>query len=219
MHLAIRHFTIYISKFWTRYFAMLAALYISLALLAPVLIIANAQQIAEKLYTAYSIFCHQNAYKSWYLYPSPNLPGFNLSSSFNNLYKRPLGTFLESREFIGSVELGWKTALCHRCTAIYLGVFTASLMYHILKTRRLHIPILHPYIYLAGGLLPISIHTLVAPQSALSFLHFPVIDPYIIRTITGGLFGVMSIWFAFPEIDRYFQRYISKYSKSGLSSR
>ena len=214
MYPAIRQLTINISKSWTKYFTMLSGLYISLALLAPLLLIANAQQIANKLYGAYSLFCHQNPYKSWYLSTSTRPMGLNISSSFNILNEVPFGIIIDSSKFIGSSELGWKTALCHRCTAIYLTAFTASLLYHILKVRGIHIPILHPHMYFAVGLLPIAIHTMITPQPESSFIRSIVSDSHMIRTITGGLFGTMSIWFAFPEIDHYSQKYVSNYSKS-----
>ena len=218
MYPAIRQLTINILKSWTKYFTILSGLYISLALLAPLLIIANVQQPAHKLYRAYSIFCHQNAYKSWYLSTSSSPLGLNISSSFNILNEIPFGIILDSSKFIGSSELGWKSALCHRCTAIYLSVFTASLLFHILKVRGLHIPILHPHIYFAIGLLPIAIHTIIVPQPESSFIRSLVTDSHMIRTITGGLFGITSIWIAFPEIDLYSQKHVSRYSKSRYSS-
>ena len=218
MYPAIRQLTINTSKSWTKYFTILSGLYISLALLAPLLLIANAQQVAHKLYRVYSLFCHQDAYKSWYISTSSGSLGLNISSSFNILNEIPFGIILDSSKFIGSSELGWKSALCHRCTAIYLSAFTASLLYHIMKVRGLHIPNLHPHIYFAVGLLPIAIHTMIAPQPESSFIRSIVSDSHMIRTITGGLFGIMSIWFAFPEIDHYSQKHVSDYSKSRHSN-
>ena len=204
-------FALNIVKHWTKYFAMASGLYISLALLTPILIIANMHPIARALYKAYSLFCHQNAYKSWILLRSQSPFGISLFPSFD-FDKLSFYNLLDPDKFIGAVESGWKTALCHRCTAIYLGVFTASLLYHVFKLQRLHVPLLHPAIYIIVGLLPIFLHTIVLPTTENTFLEIATIRSHIMPTITGGLFGLMSVWFAFPEIDNYCQTTISHYT-------
>jgi len=200
-----------IFKHWTKYFTVASGLYIFLALLTPLLIIKNTHQIARALYNTYSLFCHQNAYKSWVLVVSQSTLRIGLSPSFNfdklSFYKP-----LDPDQFIGAVDLGWKTALCHRCTAIYLGVFTASLLYHLLKLQRLHVPLLHPAIYIIVGLLPIFFHTIVFPTTENVYSDITTIRSHIMPTITGGLFGLMSVWFSFPEIDNYCQTFISQHS-------
>ena len=199
--------TINIAKHWTKYISLASGLYISLALLTPVLIIGNMHQIARALYKIYSLFCHQNAYKSWVFFGSQSPIGIGLSPSFDS-HKLSLYSLLDPDKFIGTVDLGWKTALCHRCTAIYLGVFTASLMYHIFKFQRLHVPLLHPAIYIIVGILPILLHAIVLPTTENVLLDITTTKSHIMPTITGGLFGVMSVWFSFPEIDNYSQIYI-----------
>ena len=72
-----------IFKHWTKYFTVASGLYIFLALLTPLLIINNTHQIARALYNTYSLFCHQNAYKSWVLVVSQSTLRIGLSPSFN----------------------------------------------------------------------------------------------------------------------------------------
>ena len=203
--------TINIAKHWTKYIFLASGFYISLALLTPVLIIGNMHQIARALYKIYSLFCHQNAYKSWVFLGSQSPLRIRLSPSFDS-HNLSFYSLLDPEKFIGTVDLGWKTALCHRCTAIYLGVFTASLLYHAFKLQRLHVPVVHPATYIIVGLLPILLHTIFLPATENILLGIITTKPHIMSTITGGLFGIMSAWFSFPEIDNYSQTFISHYS-------
>src|SRR4030066_288071 len=56
------------AKHWLAVFNLLVFTYVSLPFAAPVLMQAGATGPANLLYTLYSPFCHQLAFRSWFLF-------------------------------------------------------------------------------------------------------------------------------------------------------
>ena len=206
-------------KHWTKAATIFSGTYITLALLAPILMSAGLHKPGHLLYRIYPAVCHQDAYKSW-LFSTTSLTSTpailpSLEASLPN----SVMPCVECSAFFGTQEIGWKTALCHRCTAIYVGVFGASLIYHHLKSKCVRIPNLTTYIYLAIGLLPIIIDTVVLTDSTNIFTEFKLRHAHIISTLTGGLFGTMSIWYSYPQIEKYCQKHTNKLYQQGVHHR
>jgi len=197
-----------IIKDWTNIATILSGAYITLALLAPILMSTSLHQAGQLLYRIYSAVCHQDVSRSWFL--STNHPFFSptILPSSQVAFPNNVAPCFECSAFIGAPEIGWKTALCHRCTAIYLGVFVASLIYHLLKSRNIRVPRLTTFLYLIIGLSPILIDTVVLTDSTTVFAISTIHLSHILSTLTGGLFGTLSIWYSYPQIDTYCQKYI-----------
>jgi uncharacterized membrane protein len=202
---------------WTKIATILSGTYITLALLAPILMSTSLQQTGQLLYRFYSAVCHQDASKSWFFSANSMIPGKTIFTSLEVTFPNTVTPCVECSAFLGAPGIGWKAALCHRCTAIYLGVFGASLIYHQLKSRHIRIPRLPTYLYLIIGLSPIIADTVLLTNSLNAFTTSTLHLSHILSTITGGLFGAMSIWYAYPQIERHCQKYIYKLSQQRLT--
>jgi uncharacterized membrane protein len=158
------------------------AVFVGLPFLAPVLLAAGYDGPANSIYAAYQIVCHQWAFRSYFLF-GPELeygPGV-------------LGGLVGQHEmygFVGSPALGYKVAFCERDVAIYLSVLVAGLLYARYRERL-------PLLSLTGyGLL-------ILPMALDGFSQlFGWRESTVeLRTLTGALFGVASVWLIYPRID------------------
>ncbi|HCU80314.1 MAG TPA: hypothetical protein DGN60_04015 [Chloroflexi bacterium] len=206
-----------IIKYWTNIATILSGIYISLALLAPVLMASGLHKPGNLLYQIFSAVCHQNSSKSWFFSINLKTSSLTIFPSLEAALPPSVAPCVECSAFLGAPEFGWKTALCHRCTGIYLGVFSASLIFNHLKHKRLRIPKLTTYLYLFIGLLPIIINTMMPTDATNAFNTFAIPNSHIISTVTGFLFGSLSIWYAYPQIDSHAEKYIYKLSQQRLS--
>ena len=108
------------------------------------------------------------------------------------------------RSFLGNPTIGWKSAYCERCMAIYSGVLIASLLYALLRARRKRIWRVPWLLYLLAGLAPIALDSI---SQLLSQYHLllPILllreSTPILRTLTGALFGAMNVWLAYPHLE------------------
>lgn len=59
---------LHVARHWTRYAAALLGIYVGFAVLAPVLMKAGLNGPAQVLYSLYSPFCHQFAFRSLFLF-------------------------------------------------------------------------------------------------------------------------------------------------------
>ena len=202
---------------WTKIATILSGTYITLAILAPMLMFTSLQQTGQLLYRIYSAVCHQEASKSWFFSVNSMSPHTTIFTSPETPFPNTVTSCVECSTFVGAPGIGWKIALCHRCTAIYLGVFTASLIYHQLKSRHIQIPMLPTYLYLIIGLSPIIVDTVLLTDSINAFTTSTLHNSHILSTLTGGLFGATSIWYAYPQIEKYCQKYICRLSQNKLN--
>ncbi len=110
-----------------------------------------------------------------------------------------------AKEFIGDSRMGWKVALCERDVAIYGALFLGGLIFSIplLRNRLRPIPI---WLYFILGILPIAL------DGGIQLLSEPPIALFaarettpLFRTLTGGLFGLMNAWLAFPYLEESFR--------------
>lgn len=216
---------------WVKVFTTIAAIYVGLPILAPVLMNAGATGPARTIYTIYSPTCHQMASRSFFLfgeqvaYPRelagtdltpieaymPQIPAFEGVPTDPAAWPQFLGP---ARNFIGNETMGYKMAICERDIAIYGFVLIGSLIYGLVRRRR-QIKGLPFWAFVIVGVGPIGLDGFsqlfsqygVAAQ-ALSFLNaiFPLREstPFL-RTFTGALFGFTLVWMAYPHIDRGMQ--------------
>ena len=202
---------------WTNIATILSGTYITLSLLAPILMSTSWHQAGQLLYRIYSAVCHQDASKSWFFSANSVIPGTTILTAPETTLPSTVSPCVECSAFLGAPGIGWKTALCHRCTAIYLGVFGASIIYHQLKSKGIRIHRLPTYLYILIGLSPIIIDTLLLTESLKIFTAFTLRHSHILSTLTGGLFGATSIWYAYPQIETHCQKYINKLTQQRLT--
>jgi uncharacterized membrane protein len=194
---AADRFVFWLSKHWLAVFNTLALLYVGLPVLAPVLFHLGINGPAMTIHVLYNPLCNQLPQRSWFLF------GSRLAYSVADLAPwigdDPLAT-----HFVGNEVVGYKMALCQRCVAIHGVIFLAGLLYALGRRRVRPLPI---WAYVVFGLLP------MAADGGFQFLsyvlpfllpHFPI-APYettpFMRTLTGSLFGLATVWLAYPYVQ------------------
>lgn len=191
------------ARHWLAIFNLLILIYVGLPFAAPTLMKLGATTPARWIYKAYSPLCHQLAFRSWFLFGEQ--PAYPRASAGTDLVSYGAATGLSeedywgARAFIGNEQLGYKVAFCERDVAIYAGMFLAGLLFALVRNRLRPLPLL---VWFAVGIVPIALDGGSQFLSALPLLHFPVREstPFL-RTLTGGAFGVMNIWLAYPFVE------------------
>lgn len=236
-----------LTKNWLKYALTFLGVYVSLPIIAPMLMQMGLDQPARVIYTLYSPMCHQFGFRSIFLFgEQPFYPRFNTDSGL-----RPFETYVfdlpefdaervlpfpwgqvgdiydftggfqgASKEFLGNEQMGFKMAICARDISIYGALFLGGLIYcyPAVRKRLRPCPI---YLYAILGLGPIGIDGF---SQLLGYPPFNFWTPRetlpIFRVITGGIFGIMSAWLAFPYINISMQdtrqKVESKLRRAGL---
>ncbi|RMF42404.1 MAG: DUF2085 domain-containing protein, partial [Anaerolineae bacterium] len=111
---------------------------------------------------------------------------------------------LAARGFIGNENTGFKVAFCERDVAIYAAMLLFGLLF-ALTGRKL--PPLPWYLWVLIGIGPIGLDgfSQLISQIPLDAIHRFL--PYrestpLLRTLTGGLFGLTTAWFIFPMVEQ-----------------
>jgi uncharacterized membrane protein len=175
-----------IRRYWLLAANLAVAAFVGLPFLAPVLMATGYDDAANAIYAAYQLVCHQWAFRSYFLF-GPRIE-----------YGQALGTLVGTDAMyhtVGSPDLGYKVAFCERDVAIYLAVLVAGIAYGQLRDRL-------PELGLTGyGLLilPMAIDGI----TQLFGWRESTVE---LRTATGVLFGVASVWLIYPRIDALFVR-------------
>jgi uncharacterized membrane protein len=184
----------------------LLSLFLFVAFLAPILMKIKLEKPARFIYWVYDAFCHQLAFRSWFLfgqqpfYPRElaNIPNFVSFEKVTGYFQLDLNY---AREFLGNELLGYKIALCQRDVAIYTSLLLSGLVYQLSGKKIKPIPW---YFWIILGLLPIGVDGITQFGGlGISFLSWlPVRESTpLLRSITGLLFGVTTGLFMFPLIE------------------
>ena len=172
------------SAHWLLLASMATGLYIALPLAAPVLIHAGHERAGHIIHTLFSPLCHQLPERSFFcMEPQAT---YSLEQLANQL-----GGALVPPRFAGSAAIGWKMAICQRCTAIYGAMFLASLTFYLVRTRLKPLSIRQFVIFLV----PLAIDGF---GQLLGFWE----SSWVSRLITGTAFGLAIIWLTFPYLQR-----------------
>jgi uncharacterized membrane protein/glutaredoxin len=194
---------LFFARHWLAIFNLLVFVYVGLPFLAPVLMKIGATQPASWIYTAYSPMCHQWAFRSWFLFGSQ--PAYPLERAGTSLVPYEIATGMSAsdlwgaRAFLGNAIVGYKVAFCERDVAIYAGILAAGLAFALVRRQLKPLPV---WIWIVLGVVPIAIDGGTQLLSFLPLGNFPVREstPFL-RSLTGGLFGVMNVWLAYPYVE------------------
>ena len=203
----------WIARHYLAVINLIVFIYVGLPFLAPALMKIGAEVPAKIIYTIYSPLCHQFAFRSFFLFgEQPYYPlkeagmvgvkTLEQVTGFQNLADPFSVTRIDARQFIGNATLGYKVAVCERCVAIYAAIVLFGLIYGATKRR---LPSLNWILWFLIGIVPIAIDGFYQLFSQfnfswLSFLPYYESTPFM-RVLTGGLFGFMTAWFAFPALE------------------
>ncbi len=175
--------------------------YALLPFAAPLLMQAGAPELAQLIYAPYKFTCHTFGFRSFYLF-GPALaydrPTFEQLSGINTATAQGL---LAARDFIGNARMGYKVALCQRDIAIYLAMGLNGLAYSAVRGRARPLPWT---LFVLIGVLPIGVDGLSQLLSQPPFALLPYREStWLLRLITGGLFGTSVAWLVFPLLDGF----------------
>lgn len=189
------------------------------ALVAPVLLAARWDGTANVLYTVYGFTCHQLPERSYFLFaPDGGIQTYNVGFLVSQ------GADPDNlRAFRGNAELGYKFGVSDRMVSMYGGTLLAGLLYALF--RRLRVPVLSlPFWGLILLALPMAVDGfthLIDDVTGVGWratnawavpIFGPGMDPNfytgtdwgslnaLLRLVTGLLFGLGTVWFAYPLI-------------------
>jgi uncharacterized membrane protein len=174
-----------LAKHWLLLASLFWGLYVGLPFLAPVLMEVGWTTPAKVIYFVYRPLCHQLPERSFFL------GGHQHAYSAEELAAAGIEIHPFSRD-IGNETVGWKVGFCQRDVAIYGSIFLAGLAYGLIRRRWVGWKM--PFRYYLLFLVPMAIDGLLQ----LVGLHE---SNWILRTITGAIFGIGSVLFAYPYLD------------------
>ncbi len=214
----------WLAHHWLLAFNIAWGVFVIAPWLAPVFMKLGVSGVGDGIYWFYQFFCHQLPERSFFLFGSQPMYSMQQISAV-----WPVGDPNVLRQFIGNAAWGWKVAYSDRMVSMYTGFWFASIGYSVLRRRVPPLPI-WGYVLL---ILPMAIdggtHFLSDIQSGAS-LGFGFRDSNawlaqltnnafpatfyagdtlgsfnsIMRLVTGALFGLASVWLAWPYADAAF---------------
>jgi uncharacterized membrane protein len=198
----------WLSRHYMALFNLFVIFYISLPILAPVLMKSGYQTPAYLIYRGYSAVCHQLAYRSFFLfgeqpvYPrtAAGVEGYEPIGQVTDLGEGSnVEEIFAARRYVGNETIGYKVALCQRDIAIYMAILAFGILF-VLTGKRL--PPLPWYLWLLLGIFPIALDGLsqLLSQPPLNFWDFRESTPYY-RVLTGAMFGFFTAWFGYPLVE------------------
>ena len=201
-------FANWFTKNWLMMVNLFFIVYLGLAFLAPILLHLGYDTAANVIYKVYSFFCHQLAFRSFFLfgeqplYPREaahisELISFGAATGLNEL------DLFGARNFLGNDLLGYKVALCERDVAIYTGIILFGLIFGLLKKKVKALPF---YAWILFSFLPVAFDGVSQLISQLPLKVVAALIPMrestpFLRTFTGFLFGLGTAWMGYPVID------------------
>jgi uncharacterized membrane protein len=213
-------------RHWLLIFLVVYGIFNALPFVAPALMETGWTGGGNAIYTFYSALCHQMAQRSFFLFGDHVM--HNLDQFPVALTGRTGTDTLLLRNFRGNEMLGWKVAWSDRMVSMYGGIWLVGMVYGLVSRVRSHKPIsvwmfalLALPMVIDGGthmvgdslgglttgfryhndwLASLTGHAL--PESFYSGDALGSFNSWM-RLLTGLLFAVGTVWFAFPWMDRY----------------
>lgn len=181
-------------------------LFSGLPVLAPFLMKAGITRPAKVIYWVYGFFCHQFPFRSWFLYGfQPFYPlasaGIENILSFESVF-HPINMNIEAiREIVGNSDVGYKVAICQRDIAMYISLLVFGLVFASQNRKIKKIPL---WIWIVFGVIPLGLDGITQYIGNLPNPFFSSLmreSTPLLRTITGGIFGILTGWYVFPTLE------------------
>ncbi|MFN8481764.1 MAG: DUF2085 domain-containing protein [Anaerolineae bacterium] len=176
------------ARHWLLLLNGFVALYIAVAFSAPLLMMAGWTGPAEIIYTVYRFSCHQLPQRSFFLdgpklaYSFPEIAAVTGAQERLELFWHPIHD--------AALGLGYQVAFCERDTAMYGAILLTGLVFGLSGRRWRPLP--------WWGLILFAIPIAVDGLSQLPGWRE---STPLLRVITGALFGIGVVWFAYPRLQ------------------
>jgi uncharacterized membrane protein len=209
----------WLSRHWLLAINLAMGLFIGGTLLPPMLMQLGLEGPARFVYSLYGLSCHQLPQRSYFLF------GPHGVDTYSRAQVIAWGANPDRlRGFVGNAEVGFKLGMAQRNTAIYTTMFLAGLAYALLRKRipRLSWPLFLLLIlpmaldggsHVASEITGLGFRETNAWLMSLTGSVFPETFytgttvgsfNWLMRTLTGALFAVACVWFAYPYLERGF---------------
>jgi uncharacterized membrane protein len=201
----------WLTKNYMVLFILILVLYAGGSILAPVLMKVGAELPARVLYTIYKPFCHQLAFRSFFifgeqLYYPRELAGIEGVITYDELIATGVITgsinLVDARDFLGNDYVGYKIALCQRCLAIYVAMLLVSIIFAATGNR---IKPIAWYVWILVGMVPIGLDggSQIPGALGINLPEWMIIreSTPLFRVVTGALFGIMTFWYLLPQVE------------------
>lgn len=198
--------TLWFSKSYPWLISAVVLLFAGLSFLPPMLMKNGQEGAANTFYKFYNVFCHQLAFRSYFLYGIQPFYPRELAHlpevyTYEAVTGMPAENIAFARNFKGDERLGYKTALCQRDLAIYGSLALFGIVFGLTGKRIKAIPW---YLWIVVAILPIGLDGFSQlPGLAQGWPSgFPIREstPFL-RTLTGLLFGFGTGWFMYPLME------------------
>jgi uncharacterized membrane protein len=171
-----------LAKHWLFLANLTWGLYVGLPVLAPILILTGHTWLGNAIHNAYKVACHQIPWRSFFI------GGRQMVYTYDEL-RTLVGPALTLR-YVGDMIVGYKVALCQRDVATYGTILLAGLVFGLVRHRLKPLPI-WAFVLL---LVPMGI-------DGTTQLFGLRESTWQLRIITGALFGLASVWLAYPYLE------------------
>ncbi len=214
----------WLTDHWLLAFNIAWGVFVIMPWLAPVFMKVGATGVGDGIYWVYQFFCHQLPERSFFLFGSQ--PMYSIQQ-INTVWPGSDPNVL--RQFVGNAALGWKVAYSDRMVSMYTGFWVVSIGYGAIRRRVPPLPVWGYVLLIMPMALDGGTHFLSDLQAGLNFgtgfrdtnawlaqltsNAFPAtfyagdaVGSFnsIMRLLTGALFGLASVWLAWPYADAAF---------------
>jgi uncharacterized membrane protein len=207
---------------WFILFGIVAGVFVLLPFLAPAFMAIGWNGAGKAIYLIYSLLCHQLPERSYFLLGSK----FTYSLSEIQAAWQNTTNPLILRQFIGNQQMGWKVAWSDRMVSMFTSIWIFGLLWFPFRRRLPKLPLWGLVLFLLLMALDGTTHFIsdfwgigqgfrdsnlwLAILTNHSFAQtFYAGDAWgsfnsIMRLMSGIMFGLGIVWFAFPYLNDSF---------------
>ena len=218
----IKRIVLAFARHWLLFVNLLIAVWVGLPWLAPVFMHWGWTSAAKVIYFIYSFQCHQLPERSFFLFGRQVM--YSLAE-IQATWQHTTDPFI-LRQFIGTPEMGWKVAWSDRMVSMYTSILPAGLLYGLVRKQMkalsiwkftiLLLPMVidggtHVVSDMAGigrGCRDTNVWLQILTNNAFTIMFYQgdALGSFnsCMRLITGLLFGIALVAFAFPYLNNAF---------------
>jgi uncharacterized membrane protein len=218
--------TWWLTNYWLAAFIVGWGVFVILPWLAPIFMKIGLPGLGNGIYFVYQFVCHQLPERSFFLFGAQ--PMYSMQQ-VGTVW--PVDSLEVLRQFTGNAAFGWKVAYSDRMVSLYTGFWFAAIAFAFLRRRISPLPIWGFLLLSLPMIIDGGTHLLSDIQAGANFgtgfrdtniwlaqltnQAFPAsfyagdalgsFNSWM-RLLTGALFGIASVWLAFPYAEAMFHQ-------------
>ncbi len=179
-----------LAAWWWLFYLGFVSLFLGGAVAAPLLAMAGFTRASNWIYLAYRVSCHQLPHHSWFLGGPRASYGWEALQPLTSFGVGQAATAFHHP--IRDAAVGFQMAICQRDTAIW-GILLLTSFVLVWRSRRQRMAALPIWAY-ALAAMPMAVDALT------QLVGWRESTP-LLRTLTGGLFGMATALLVVPLLD------------------